>query len=508
MQSIADRRFGDFRHGVFACLLLATQVAAQPSEVRFSFATVQEIARSLASQPYLRDDIGLPEELARLDYDRYRDIRFKADAALWRDQGLPFQVQFFHRGFLYRDRVLINVVEDGKPRRIDYVSDWFDFGQNRLGPFSPELGFSGFRLHYPLMHNGYHDEIAVFQGASYFRAVGLGQVYGLSGRGLAIDTGLQRAEEFPVFREFWIEKPSPEAKEIVVYGLLDSPAVTGAYRFVIRPGLELTMDVQSRLYFRHGVERLGVAPLTSMFFRGENTEYLIDDFRPEIHDSDGLAIARGSGEWLWRPLSNPRQLRISVFHDEHIKGFGLIQRDRNFDHYQDLEAAYQRRPSAWVEPIGDWGAGSVYLIEIPSDHEKYDNIVAFWMPDQVSSEGKQMAFDYRLYFTLEERLPKDLGRAEATRIGAGDVKPRRRFVVDFASPVLRRYDENARIEAEIDASSGEVDHKVVQKNLETGAWRLSFELDPKEAESPIELRAMLRSGKEALTETWLYQWSR
>ncbi|GAB6067386.1 glucan biosynthesis protein G [Methylothermus subterraneus] len=501
-------------------LLGVEAVEGQPVEAvpavsdagRFGFETVQRLARDLASRPYARDEADLPEALAKLDYDQYRDIRFKPEFALWREEGLPFQVQFFHRGFLYRDRVIIHVVEDGKPRRLDYVADWFDFGKNALGPFDPNLGFAGFRLHFPLKRNGYYDEVALFQGASYFRAVGLDQAYGLSARGLAIDTGLLRAEEFPVFREFWIEKPQPDANAIVVYALLDSPAVAGAYRFVIRPGLESVMDVESRLYFRHGVERLGIAPLTSMFFRGENTEYPVDDFRPEIHDSDGLAIARGNGEWLWRPLNNPRQLRISVFHDEHPKGFGLIQRDRNFDHYQDLEAIYQRRPSAWVEPLGDWGSGAIYLIEIPSDHEKYDNIVAFWMPDEASAEGQEMAFAYRLYFTLDERLPKHLGWAEATRIGAAGVDPpepkRRRFVIDFSGQALRRYPESAKLEAQVDASAGAVDYVVVQKNFETGAWRLSFELDPGEAEPPIELRAWLRSGKEALTETWLYQWGR
>ncbi len=514
--AIAFRRSLNFWQGFWlgGLFLVGTgilQALADEAPERFDFAVVQKLAQKLASQPYVRDDASLPEVLAELDYDRYRDIRFKPEFSLWRDTGLPFQVQFFHRGFLYRDKVVINVVEDGKPKRLEYTSDWFDFGKTPLGPFEGDLGFAGFRLHYPIKRDGYYDEIVVFQGASYFRAVGLGQTYGLSARGLAIDTGLSRAEEFPVFREFWIEKPAPDAREIVVYALLDSPAVAGAYRFVIRPGLDLTMDVQSRLYFRHGVERLGIAPLTSMFFRGENTEYLIDDFRPEIHDSDGLAIARGSGEWLWRPLNNPRQLRISVFHDDHLKGFGLIQRDRNFDHYQDLEALYQRRPSAWVEPLGDWGAGSVYLIEIPSDQEKYDNIVAFWVPDQASAEGKEMAFDYRLYFTRDERLPKSLGKAQATRIGAGGIDPidskRRRFVIDFAGQALAHYGEKAKLEAQLDASAGTLSNVVVHKNFETGAWRLSFELDTSEAEPPVELRAWLRSGKEALTETWLYQWS-
>lgn len=483
-----------------------------PEQKPFTFETVQQRARAMAGQPYVRDDTGMPEFLAKLDYDRYRDIRFKADKALWRQEGLPFQVQLFHRGFMFRDRVVVNVVSHGEATRLAYSPELFDFGQNQLpGPLDADLGFAGLRFHYPLRRNEVYDEIAVFLGASYFRAVGLGQVYGLSARALAVDTGLSKAEEFPIFREFWIEKPPPGASELVVYALLDSPSVTGAYRFVIRPGFDLTMDVKSHLYFRQKAERLGVAPLTSMFFHGENTDRFADDFRPEVHDSDGLLISRSNGEWIWRPLNNPRQLRISVFRDERPLAFGLLKRDRNFDHYQDLEANYHLRPSAWVEAIGDWGPGAVYLIEIPSDAEKYDNIVAFWVPDQPVDEGREMSFDYRLHFTSDELMAPRSGKVQATRIGAGGTNAqdgsRRKFVVDFASDALRLFSEDAKIEADVGTSSGTIRDVVVQKNTETGAWRLSFELEPEKDKDPVELRAVLRADKDVLTETWLYQWS-
>ncbi|MDD2767493.1 MAG: glucan biosynthesis protein G [Methylococcus sp.] len=486
----------------------------QPAEERkpFGFEVVEQRARELATQPYVRDDGGVPESLERLDYDQYRDIRFKVDRALWRDEGLPFQVQLFHRGFMFKDRVMVNVVNNGEATRLAYSSELFDFGNNPPpGPLDAALGFAGVRFHYPLRRNEVFDEVSVFLGASYFRAVGLGQTYGLSARGLAVDTGLTKAEEFPIFREFWIEKPTAGASELVVYALMDSPSITGAYRFVVRPGLDTAMDVSHHLYFRRKVERLGIAPLTSMFFHGENTDRFADDFRPEVHDSDGLLISRSNGEWIWRPLNNPRHLRISVFRDERLTGFGVLQRDRHFDHYQDLEANYHRRPTSWVEAVGDWGPGAVYLIEIPSDAEKYDNIVAFWVPDQPTDAGKEMNFSYRLHLTSDELMAPRSGKVQATRIGAGGTNAqdagRRKFVVDFASETLKLYGEDAKIEADVGTSSGAIRDAVVHKNTETGAWRLSFELEPEKDKDPVELRAVLRAGKDVLTETWLYQWS-
>lgn len=485
---------------------------SKPPVKPFDFAEVEQRAKALAALPYARDESGMPEFLAQLDYDQYRDIRYKADKALWRDEGLPFQVQAFHRGFIFKDRVIINIVDHGVATRLAYSPELFDYGKNQFPtPLPPDLGFAGLRFHYPLRKDEVYDEIAVLLGASYFRAVGLGQVYGLSARGLALDTGLPKAEEFPIFREFWIEKPAKDAGTLTLYALLDSESVTGAYRFTLRPGMDMAMDVASHLYFRKAVERVGIAPLTSMFFHGENTDRFMDDFRPEVHDSDGLLLGRGSGEWVWRPLNNPRQLRISVFKDQKPTGFGLMKRDREFDHYQDLEAQYHRRPSAWVEALGDWGPGAVYLIEIPSDAEKYDNIVAFWVPDQMAGEGKEFRYDYRLHFALDEAFAPHGGKVVATRIGASEADGvKRKIVVDFDGPALRMLSPKAKIGAEVSTSSGKIANLVVHKNDETGSWRLSFDLEPPQDDkdkNPVELRAMLMSGPDILTETWVYQWN-
>ena len=491
----------------------------------FDFSKLEQYAKALAGQAFTRDEGGMPEFLGTLNYDQYRDIRYKLEKGLWRDEGLPYQIQFFHRGFTYKDRVNVNIVDQGKVTRVEYSPEMFDFGKNALPSPLPEqmdksMGFAGIRLRHPLRHDDVYDEIAVFLGASYFRAVGLGQTYGISARGLAIDTGLPRAEEFPVFKEFWIEKPTKNATSLSFYALLDSPSLTGAYHFVIQPGLDLSTEVTARIYFRKEVERLGVAPLTSMYFHGENTDRFIDDFRPEVHDSDGLLMNRSNGEWVWRPLNNPRQLRISVFHEDKPQGYGLMKRDRNYDHYHDMEAHYHERPSAWIEPLGDWGPGALYLIEIPSDAEKYDNIVAYWTPDQPMGKGKgkdkvkgEFAFKYRLHFLLNESMGSGKARVESTRIGAGGTadldSANRKFVVDFNGDALKLFSDKAPVEAEISASSGRInDHPVVHKNNETGSWRLSFELTPeKDNKDPIELRAHLKSSGEILTETWIYQWS-
>lgn len=487
-------------------------VDASLSSKPFDFSTVEKIAQERAARPYVKSTESLPAFLAELDYDEYRDIRYKPEHTLWQKEGLPFQLQFFHRGFMYQDRVTIHLIDKNIPYTVAYSENLFDFGKNRSFETLPaDLGFAGFRILYPLRKGKKTDEIAAFLGASYFRAIGLGQIYGLSARGLAIDTALARAEEFPVFKEFWIQKPSEESTELTVYALLDSPSTTGAYRFIIRPGVSTTLEVTSHLFFRHGVERLGMAPLTSMFLHGENTDYFFDDFRPEVHDSDGLLIGRGNGEWVWRPLNNPRQLRINVFEDTNPVGFGLMQRDRNFDHYQDLEAKYHLRPSAWVERIGEWGAGAVYLIEIPSDAEKYDNIVAFWLPQTLSDEAQDWVFTYRLHFLLNNPSEPAGGKVLASRIGSAgtdeeDSKPRK-FVVDFTSENLRALSKHAPVEAEISASHGRVLNTVVQKNTLTNDWRLSFDLEPGKNEGPVDLRAYLKAGKETLSETWIYQWS-
>jgi glucans biosynthesis protein len=476
-----------------------------PPQNPFGFDDVRARAKALAAKPYEEQNAPLPDALKNLSYDQYRDIRFKSDAALWRYDDVPFQVQFYHRGFLYQKRVDINAIVDGRALPIRYSPDLFDFGKNTFPqPLPADLGFAGFRLHYPLKRPDYHDEFAVFLGASYFRAIGARNHYGLSARGLAIDTGLPKKEEFPYFREFWIQKPQPTDSHLTVFALLDSQSVTGAYRFVIHPGLQTTMDVTADLFIRQTVDKFGVAPLTSMFFHGENGPKNVDDFREEAHDSDGLLIQAG-GEWIWRPLENPSRLQLSSYHAVNPRGFGLLQRDRDFDHYQDLESAYQDRPSLWVTPVGDWGEGNIHLIEIPVDADKYDNIVAFWWPKDPVKPGEEHVFRYHLTFTSDMLSRPPLGRVIATRIGAvpGN-KDRRLFVLDFDHLGQPGPQE---IQPTVSTSAGEITNLVVYRNAKTGGWRLSFELAPA-GDKPIELRGYLKSGDDVLTETWSYQWNR
>jgi glucans biosynthesis protein len=478
---------------------------------RFNFADVHRRAAVLAAQPFEENKKDLPAFVRDLNYDQYQDIRFRAEKGLWRDEKLPFDVQFAPLGFLFLWPIKINVVENGEVKPIAYSNDYFDYGRNKVPPDLPnDLGFAGLRLLYPLHQDGRYDEVAVFLGASYFRAVGQNQGYGISARGLAIDTGLPKTEEFPFFREFWLEKPARDATELTVYALLDSQSAAGAYRFVIKPGLATVIEVKAHVFMRNKVQKLAIAPLTSMFFHGELTDRFMDDFRPEVHDSDGLLLATGSGEWLWRPVVNPRRLQVSSFQDTNPKGFGLLQRDRDFNDYQDLESLYQKRPSVWVEPLGEWGKGVVQLIEIPSNAEKYDNIVAFWVPDLAAEGGQNFSFDYRLNFELSSETRPPGGRTLATRIGAGGVgdldASKRRLVIDFGGGNLDKLPGDAPVEAVVNTSAGQVINTVVQKNPFTNGWRLSFELLPESADS-ITLRCYLKLGADVLTETWSYQWS-
>jgi glucans biosynthesis protein len=349
----------------------------------------------------------------------------------------------------------------------------------------------------------------VFLGASYFRAVGRGQRYGISSRGVAIDTGLPKQEEFPSFRHFWLERPAPGAGEIGMHALLDGPSVTGACSFKIRPGDATVMDVEATLYPRQAIELLGIAPLTSMFLFGPNDRQGVDDFRPQVHDSEGLQIWSGTGEWFWRPLVNPQQLRLSLFSDKDPKGFGLMQRTRAFEEYEDLEARYGLRPSLWVEPLEGWGQGHVRLIEIPSPAEVNDNIVAFWVPRAPVEAGSEWRFKNRLYWSMEAPVRPDLAQTAATRVGMGGPPPdgeSRRFVIDFQGGQAKDLPPDAPVEAAVTISNGELTQLVTRKNDVTGGWRVSFDLHPGGSD-PVELRCTLRLGDKPLSETWVYQWT-
>jgi periplasmic glucans biosynthesis protein len=319
--------------------------------VTFDAGVLRRMAQELAQKSFQAPDSKLPEPLAHLTYDQYRDFRFDPQRALWRDQGLLFTLQLFHRGFLYTNRVDLYEVVDGVAQPIHYSPDLFTFGANPRPP-DGDLGFAGFRIHTPLNRPDYFDEVAAFLGASYFRAVGKGQGYGLSARGLAIGTAQPSGEEFPIFKTFWIERPHPGVDSIVVNALLDSQSAAGAFRFSIRPGETTIFDVEATLYPRTDIAEAGIAPLTSMFYFDGNNRFEIDDYRPAVHDSDGLLIWTGHGEQFWRPLNDPHDLQLSTFSDVNPRGFGLMQRKRSFAAYDDLEAHYELRPSLWIEPIG------------------------------------------------------------------------------------------------------------------------------------------------------------
>ena len=408
-------------------------------------------------------------------------------------------------------------VEGGRAREVLYSPELFDFGDNDIaGALGAVRGFAGVRILYPLNTDAYRDELGAVLGASYFRMLGETMRYGLSARGLAIDTASDGPEEFPVFRELYFEVPTDPAA-LVVHALLDSPSVAGAYRFEIRPGADTVMDVDVALYPRVDLPGVGIAPLTSMFLFGPNDRTGVDDFRAAVHDSDGLLMHTGTGEWIWRPVENPGALRVSTFTDPNVRGFGLMQRERRFSHYQDLEARYERRPSAWVEPVGDWGPGRVTLVELVTPNETEDNLVAFWRPDAVPVAGARTRLRYRLHWCLEVpgggsgRL-----RATATRTGSGssigrdpDVDPdhgTRLFMIDFSGADLPAPD--APVEAVASATGGTVSRVTSERNGPGGAWRAYVRVRPDAArgDAPVEIRCFLRLGDEALSETWLYRW--
>jgi len=489
--------------------VLSVSMYPHASALGFTFDDVAKRAERLAATSYKKPGSNLPKELQSLTYDQYRDIRFKPDKAYWRNAGLPFELMFFHQGWFFDQPVKMNEVAGQDVRKIKFSPGEFDYGKNQIDPKQlTRLGFAGFRVHYALNTPKYKDEVLVFLGASYFRALGKGQSFGLSARGLAVDTALSSGEEFPRLVEFWIERPEASAKELTIYGLLDSPRVTGAYRFTLKPGVTTTVEVAARLYLRENVGKLGLAPLTSMFFFGANQHPSGDDYRPEVHDSDGLSIHSSTGEWIWRPLVNPKQLLVTSFAMTNPLGFGLMQRAREFWNYEDLEARYDLRPSAWVEPKGTWGAGRVELVQIPVPNETNDNIVAYWVPDSPPQPKKPYDFEYRVLWEKNPDTRPPLAWVAQTRRGRGYTRQQDNsieFNVDFEGPTLKRLKVTAKVEATIaiDANGELLEHHTYRNEV-TGGWRLTMRFRRLDDSKPVELRASLRRESETLSETWSY----
>ena len=495
-----------------AAAVLAAIATGSAYAQGYGYADVVALARAEAARPYEPPEARAPAPLAALDYDGYRKIRFRPARALWRDERLPFELMLMHLGAGHVHPVALHEVSAAGVRPIGFDASMYDYGDNALQPAGwGDIGHAGFRIHYALHTASYKDELVVFLGASYFRAVGRGQQYGLSARGLAIDTTGAAAEEFPRFKAFWLVKPQPGATALTIYALLDSPRSAGAYQFTLHPGENTAVDVRATVYLRAGVATLGIAPLTSMYHHGENQPDAAD-FRPEVHDSDGLSIAAGapgrSVEWLWRPLVNPSKPVATSFAVDELKGFGLMQRDRSYATYEDLEARYHRRPSAWVEPLSDWGPGRVELLQLPTPDETHDNIVAYWMPRTLPAPGEPLDLAWRVSWQGDSPQRPPHGWTVQSRRGRGWAPASAptdalQFVVDFAGPALDALSAGAAVEPVVTADdNGRLLETLAYRNDATGGWRMTLRVRHLDRARPLELRAFLRSGPVALTETW------
>ena len=480
----------------------------------FTSEGLRAYAQNLATQPFQLPKLELAKALEGITYDQYRDIRYRKSEALWKSEAAPFEVELFHAGFYFKFPVEVNVVENGQSQPLLYSPDLFDFGPLLDKPASDSnTGFAGFRIHTPINKPDVKDEFVVFQGASYLRGIGKNHTYGLSARGLAIDTGQPKGEEFPVFRAFWLETPQPDAKTVTVHALLDSQSVTGAYTYILDPGDATVMDVESTVYPRRDLDHVGIAPLTSMFWYGPGDRRYVDDFRPAVHDSEGLSVWNGMGEWLWRPLINAETIQYTGLVDKDPKGFGLLQRTRAFHAFEDLEARYENRPSLWVEPKGKWGEGTVELLELPTKEEIHDNIVAFWRPKEPLKAGKGYSYSYRLHWCTDAPLRSKTARVTKVLVGQHP-EPSindRRYVIDFEHPEqiasAQTVQTHEAFKVEAKASAGEVKNVVLRPNPKTGGLRLSLEFDPG-GNTVADLRAVLMKNGQQVSEIWMYRWTR
>lgn len=495
---------------LWPCMLAASTCAAQSHHEVRDLASLTALAEALAQSPYDDSARRIPEFLTALGYDEYRDLQYKPEQALWYGQELPFELTFFHAAYIYPKSVAMHAIgDDGTVTAIPFSSDMFTYGpQAELITRLPEdLNFSGFHVQVR-DHSGELQDVGLFQGASYLRMVSSFGEYGLSARALAINTSNSEPEEFPDFTQFWFEKPKPGDTDFVFLGLLDSPSVTGAYRFVLTPGTPIRLRVQARLIPRRQIQELGLAPFSTMFWYGENSPGKPADFRPEVHDSDGLQIDRNN-EPIWRPINSPKRTRTDVFAADNLQSFGLLQRDRNFENYQDIEARYHLRPDAWVVPGENMHAGNLHLLEIESPHEYADNVALAWVLQDTLPPGETFAYEYELYFG--EKPAPTLAAIVASRYGEslrgdGSIE----FVVDFAGAPLSGLSEDAELELVSSIEGGELVWQNVRKNPFNDTWRMNLRIKPTDEAldtlGGMRLRATLQRDNSPVSETWVYWW--
>ncbi|MCQ0972023.1 glucan biosynthesis protein [Paracoccus sp. TK19116] len=486
----------------------AQNAADEPAAGSFGFEEVAALAAERATRLYTQPVAEQVGSFADLDYDAYRAIRFRRDRDPFAE--LPnFGLDLLPPGSIFYEPINVSIVRNGTPRRLEFDPAMLEFDASQFPDGADletvgDMGWSGFRLRTLLNRPGVMDEFLVFQGASYFRAVARGTLYGLSARGLAIKTGSPDGEEFPLFTDFWIHEPRPDAESIRIHAALDSRSLTAAFQFDVTPGDVTRMRTRLAIFPRVDLRETGIAPLTSMFWFSPASRRNVDDYRPAVHDSDGLQIHTGAGQALWRTLQSSNSLQISSFVDDGPKGFGLVQRNREFDDYQDAEARYDLRPSAWIEPEGDWGEGEVRLIEIPVENEFNDNIVAYWLPKDVMAKGERHDFRYTLSFA--SRLPRDLPVARVRDVRAGrsiNDESIRSFIVDFDLAPFR----DTLPQSKVTTSSGEIVHAYLKPLPEEDVLRLAFEFRPGN-EKMVELQALLTDPDGlALSETWMTRWT-
>ncbi|WP_285422848.1 glucan biosynthesis protein D [Pseudomonas sp. efr-133-TYG-103a] len=506
--------------GLYAARALA---AAADGEIEhFDFKTLQQTAKQLAGKPYVSTKQNLPPTLANMTPQQFNAIKYDAGHSLWNDVKGQLDVHFFHVGAGFKTPVRMYSVDPAsqEAREVHFRPELFNYEASRIdqSQLKGDLGFAGFKL-FKAPEIAIND-ILSFLGASYFRAIDSNKQYGLSARGLAIDTYAHRPEEFPDFTKFWFEKPTKDATRFVVYALLDSPSATGAYRFDIDCQADrVVMDIDAHINARADIEQLGIATMTSMFSCGTHERRMCDTLHPEIHDSDRLAMWRGNGEWICRPLNNPAKLQFNAFADKDPKGFGLVQTDHDFKTYQDTVDWYHRRPSLWVEPTTAWGEGSIDLLELPTTGETLDNIVAFWNPKVPVKAGMSMNYGYKLYWSPLPPVSTPLAQVHATRSGMGgfiegwapgehypDVWARR-FAVDFNGGGIDRLPEGSGIEPVVTVSNGKVQDFNVLVLPDIKGFRVTFDWYPtSDSVDPVEMRMFIKTGDRTLSETWLYQY--
>ena len=471
---------------------------------RFDPGGVAEAARILSRRPFAPLPNDLPEAFSALNYEQYVAIKPRAEARIWGGEGRGFTMDPLHRGFVFSNPVSLFSVEDGVVRRIAYDRGRFDFGRLNAPANLPDIGFSGFRL-YTTFGNGQSVEFALVQGATFFRALARGQNFGLVARGLTLRQAETRGEEFPAFRAFWLERPAPGSNALVVHGLMDSESASGAVRMTFRPGEMTIVDVETTLFPRVNLEHVGIGGMGGTYLFGANDRRNIDDARPAVHEISGLQVLNGQGEWLWRPIHNPETLQISAFLDNNPRGFGLLQRERDYAAFQDDDQRFERRPSLWIEPIGEWGPGAVQLIEIPSDSEVNDNILAYWRPRAPLAAGSEVSLAYRQFWCWSPPERPPLASVAVTRVGRGSSGRRRRFFIDFVGDILGN-GPLQDFKPVLTTSPGSIHGLRVVPYPDRRTMRLSFELDPGN-DNACEMRLLLEAAGKPISETWLYRWT-